>query len=136
MNTPARDTDIPGFAKTLDTMYALMQKKNADYCGAAGKNDAFINFKRVEAMGITTTEKGLLTRMSDKLGRAGALIDTPAKVKDEALEDTLIDLANYAIILKCYFDEKKKAATATIDAKTTTNKRPHTFHAGDIDDND
>ena len=46
----------------------LMKKKNHDYAGNQGV-EPFANFTRTEAMGITTTEKGMLVRMVDKMSR-------------------------------------------------------------------
>ena len=40
-----------------------------------------------------------LARLDDKLSRAALLMHEPAEVKDESLEDTLKDLATYAIML-------------------------------------
>ena len=41
---------------------------------------------------------GLRVRLWDKLARLNNLVDTGADPKHEALEDTLIDMANYALI--------------------------------------
>jgi hypothetical protein len=41
---------------------------------------------------------GLRVRMYDKLARLNNLIDTGDTPKYESIEDTLVDLANYAII--------------------------------------
>ena len=40
-----------------------------------------------------------LARLDDKLSRAALLMHEPAEVKEESLEDTLKDLATYAIML-------------------------------------
>lgn len=57
--------------------------------------------------GQTTTETynkfgpiSMLTRMHDKLGRLDNLLGKAqkSKVLDESIEDTLLDLANYALI--------------------------------------
>lgn len=40
-----------------------------------------------------------LARLYDKFSRAALLMQEPAEVKDESLEDTLKDLATYAIML-------------------------------------
>ena len=93
------------FKKTLDTMYSIMEKKNADYA----KSDPFWNFKLVESLWITSVEKGILVRMADKMSRISTLIDQEAQVKDEAIEDTLQDLANYAIILKIYLQNHDRS---------------------------
>ena len=39
-----------------------------------------------------------LVRLEDKLNRARTLSKQEAKVKDEKIEDTLLDMANYAIL--------------------------------------
>lgn len=90
------------FKKTLDEMYEIMEKKNADYA----KVSAFWNFELVETLWITSVEKWLLVRMADKMSRITTLIDQDAQVKDEAITDTLQDLANYSVILKIFLESK------------------------------
>jgi hypothetical protein len=99
-------SEIPGFNKTLEQMQKIMKAKNADY---AGSTDPFKNFKQCETLGICSVEKGILVRMSDKMSRISTLIgeDKENAVADEKIEDTLIDLATYSIILRCYLNDKK-----------------------------
>ena len=68
--------------------------------------DNFKNFKLVELLWVTSVEKWILVRLSDKMSRISTLIDKEAKVEDEKIIDTLVDLANYAIILKVYLSQK------------------------------
>jgi hypothetical protein len=91
----------------MERMLTISKAKNNDYTGASVS--PFANFSRVEALGICTTEQGFLTRMSDKLSRAAALLvdRCERKVKDEQIEDTLLDLANYCILLCGYLESKK-----------------------------
>jgi hypothetical protein len=80
----------------------LMKRKNHDYSGANG-DDPFANFRRVEAMGICSTERGFLVRMSDKLSRLSTFCESgKLLVADEGVEDTLIDLINYSVLLAGY----------------------------------
>ena len=81
----------------------IMKRKNADY---AGIEDPFRNFNNVEVLGVCSTEAGIIVRMTDKLSRIANLIKQDAKVKDESISDTLIDLMNYANILKVYINNK------------------------------
>lgn len=70
----------------LNEIRQLHNRKNADYGGSFDK---------------TLDEFGLIasaTRMSDKFNRFKSLIKNPAQVQDEKIEDTLIDLASYAIM--------------------------------------
>ena len=76
----------------------LMARKNHDYAGADG-TAPFANFERVEAMGITTTGKGFLVRMVDKLSRLSSFEAAGKfKVEDEKLVDTVVDIINYAVL--------------------------------------
>ena len=76
------------------TMHEITKKKNADYTG--GSVDPFANFRRVEALGICSTEQGFLTRMTDKMSRLASFVKNGTLlVKDESATDTLADLANY-----------------------------------------
>lgn len=83
-------------------------RKNHDYAGAGGE-DPFHNFRQVERMGICSTETGFLTRMTDKISRIQSFVEQGVlQVKDESIEDTLIDLANYSILMAGYIKSKKE----------------------------
>jgi len=84
----------------------LMIKKNHDYSGKSGY-EPFANFTRAEAMGITTTEKGILVRMLDKMSRLSSFMDSREfKVEDEKLEDTIKDMINYSVLLYAYMQDR------------------------------
>jgi len=81
----------------------LMERKNHDYSGGDNQEDPFLNFTRVEKLGITSTEQGFLVRMTDKVSRLITFCQTGTfKVEDEKLEDTITDLVNYSILLYAY----------------------------------
>lgn len=92
--------------KCISRMKEILIATGHDY---AGSDDRFSNFRLCEAMGIPTW-KGIVIRMSDKLSRIMCFAKADAlKVKDESVEDTLIDLANYALLCLCaYRDEAAK----------------------------
>lgn len=90
----------------VEKMSAITKAKNADYTGIG--DDPFANFTRVEVLGICSTEQGFLTRMMDKLSRINSFAQKgELQVKDESVEDTLLDLANYAILFAGYIRSKK-----------------------------
>ena len=66
-----------------DSLNKLYKDKNHDYGDSV--HDTF------EKYGLTS----FLVRMEDKLNRARTLDRIEGKVKDEKIEDTLLDLANY-----------------------------------------
>lgn len=75
----------------------LSQDKNEDY---ASNDDPFMNFSQCGELGI-------VTRMTDKVTRLKNLIfrefkGEPTNAVDEAIEDTLMDLFNYAWLLAAY----------------------------------
>ena len=89
-------------------MKKICEAKNADYAGHTEKDCPFANFTRVEAMGVATAEQGFLTRMTDKLSRLATFAAAGSlAVKDESAEDTLLDLANYCILLAGYLRHKQ-----------------------------
>lgn len=80
--------------------------KNSDYSGDS--NDAFQNFKLVEALGIANVPTAIMVRMSDKMARISSYLQQGSlKVKDESVMDSCVDLANYAVILAIYFQHQK-----------------------------
>ena len=95
------------FKATTALMVETMEAKNADYSGASA-DDPFFNFTRVEALEIASAEQGFLTRMTDKFTRIISITKKgSAKVKDETIIDTLVDLANYSLLLAAYLESKK-----------------------------
>jgi hypothetical protein len=85
----------PDFYVLLDTIADLHSRKNHDY---AGEKDPLANFKAVERMGFTAFD-GAIVRMCDKWTRIENFIKSKnLQVKDETIEDTLMDLAVYSLI--------------------------------------
>lgn len=94
------------FAEEAKRMVDLVRRKNNDY---TVNEDPLDNFLAVEDFDICSAETGILVRMTDKFKRATALLGGKEQmVKDEAIGDTLIDLANYAIILKLLHGRRKR----------------------------
>lgn len=104
---PMTKADYIAFhADACRRMQEITQAKNADYTGKG--DDPFANFTRVEALGICSTEQGFLTRMTDKLSRLASYCERgELSVKDESVEDTLLDLANYCILMAGHLKGKK-----------------------------
>lgn len=88
------------FKDITEQMLHTYIKKNRDYGGA---------FERgMERDGIISA----LTRMYDKLDRLHSLKDKDPEVVEETVEDTLMDLANYAIMTRiCLLKSGTKSGT-------------------------
>lgn len=80
------------FEAVLQEMKELHSKKNHDY------GDSFS--KSFDEFGMVAP----IVRMSDKLERLKTLCKSDAKV-NESVRDTLIDLANYAVMTVAEIDE-------------------------------
>ena len=89
---PDRSTEHSAICKELTDLYT---RKNHDY------GDSFH---------VTYQKWGLpmaAIRLEDKLQRFETLIKAESQVKDESIRDTLIDLANYAIMTVMELDRKE-----------------------------
>jgi len=86
-------------------LITITAKKNADYTGS--NDNPFANFTSVEN-GICSTEQGFLVRMNDKFERIKSFVSQgDLQVKEESVSDTLMDLANYCILMMGYLNQKK-----------------------------
>ena len=89
------------------SMVELTKAKSNDYNGKKNAEDVFSNFRMVEHLGVASAEQGILVRMSDKMSRIASLLSHPQMVKSESIQDTLMDLCVYSVILSNYLDGKK-----------------------------
>lgn len=109
-----RDELLKIHSTLCDKAQSLMRRKNADYAGNHGM-EPFANFTRTEAMGICTTEKGMLVRMTDKMSRLSSFMEAGEfQVKDESLEDTVLDMINYSVLLWAYLKEKRDGSRKSV----------------------
>ncbi len=108
MESMNREDLLAMHGKLCQEARALMEAKNHDYSGGKDSSDPFLNFTRVERLGITDTKTGFMVRMTDKLSRLITFVHNGSfKTKDEALKDTILDLINYCILLYSYSDSEK-----------------------------
>lgn len=83
------------FDKVTDEMRDIHERKNKDYGRSFDKS---------------LDEDGLLVakiRLGDKFSRFSNLIKNAAVVKDESVRDTLIDMANYAIMTVMWMEAQE-----------------------------
>lgn len=74
------------FRDITNSMIQTYQAKNQDYGNSFEKS--------LYKFGLVAS----IIRLSDKMNRIESLSQKKARVKDESIEDTLLDLANYAIM--------------------------------------
>lgn len=86
-----------------DKAYDLLKKKNADY----SKELPLGNFYLSEALQTCTAENGIINRMGDKLSRLVSIIAKGNQVTDESIEDTILDVINYSVLLMAVVKDKQ-----------------------------
>ena len=85
------------FKDVTEEMNALYERKNHDYGNSFSET-----FRK---LGIISAA----TRMLDKMNRIVSIVTKDQqKVNDESLRDTLIDIANYAVMTIMEIDKKKE----------------------------
>ncbi len=96
------------FLELLGNMRDISLAKGHDY---SGSDDPMSNFRMCEAMGLPAW-KGIVVRLGDKLSRIQNFCKKESlQVKDESVEDTLIDMANYALLcIIMYRESRNKGA--------------------------
>lgn len=88
------------FEKVVEQMTELYKKKNADYGDGITKN---LNSYKIAF-------PSYLFRIKEKAERCLTLNEKgEAQVKDEKLTDTLLDIANYAVILVAWLKSKENS---------------------------
>lgn len=88
---------ISQYNKIREEAFEIFKKKNSDY------GDAFADYGSV----------GIIVRMGDKIRRMSNITSNSITlVEDERLRDTLLDLANYAVMGLMLLDEKSSTESA------------------------
>lgn len=97
-----------------DKARAISRAKNNDYSAPDARQGdpyaVFANFMQAERLNICTVEQGFMVRISDKLSRLSNLISKThtQTVKDESIEDTILDTINYLLLLAGYLKTKRE----------------------------
>ena len=94
--TERSETDNKIFRDIINGMYGTYKAKNRDY------DNSFTEL--FEECGMTYA----YGHMAEKLKRVKSLMSDEARVKGESMRDSLLDLANYAILTIMELDKTKK----------------------------
>lgn len=78
---------VSRFKQITDEMVNLYERKNSDYGNSI--HDTYMKYGAV----------AYLVRMEDKINRVRGLTQSNNQKVDEKIKDTLIDLANYSILM-------------------------------------
>ena len=82
----------------------ILAQKSNDYATSA---DPFANFKRGEILGFASAETGLMLRVVDKISRISTFLQKgELKVDNESVQDSILDVINYMILLQGMIADK------------------------------
>ncbi len=90
------EDNLRAFDAVVSDLRALYERKNRDY------KDSFK--KSLDKRGLIA----YIVRAEDKFERIDNLLDNQAQVNDEAIEDTIRDLANYSIMAVMWLEGQKR----------------------------
>lgn len=96
----------PGFLALLDKMRRLHLAKDRDY---SGQNEPFSNFRNANRIGVKASV-GAYIRFQDKVARLENLLAMEAvgeQPSNESIEDNLMDVGAYALIILCLREEER-----------------------------
>jgi len=83
------------FHKFTKEQEEVLIKKNNDYASV----DALSNFKTAGNIALIGPELNALSLIATKVSRLGVLLNSEKPPLNEAVEDSVMDLANYAFLL-------------------------------------
>ena len=89
------------FETLVTKMREMLLKKGRDYAN----EDAMSNFKRIGLVTDQTPEKVILTFTASKVSRLCNLMEKGAKPENEPIQDNMLDLACYSMLLYAMNDE-------------------------------
>jgi hypothetical protein len=97
------ETQKNEFCKAIEKMEQIMFQKGNDYAG----EDRLANFKKAGAVSGLNAELNCLSMIATKVARLGVLLNSDNEPENESIEDSLLDLANYALLLRMIRTEQK-----------------------------
>lgn len=92
---PVLPNSVEQFMSITQNMAETYAAKNHDYGNSFEQS--------LDEFGLVAS----VVRLGDKMNRIKSLIKKEAQVKDESIKDTLLDMANYAIMTVMWMNENK-----------------------------
>lgn len=99
------DTFLSESRHTLDQCIQILGKKNHDYAESA---DPFLNFRTAAETAGIAPKQVVLALLGMKLSRIHQLIGEGKTALNESTEDSLVDIINYALLLRGLLHEEQE----------------------------
>lgn len=93
---PVLSSNVQQFIDITTDMAKTYAAKNHDYGNSFGAS--------LDEFGLVAS----IVRINDKMNRIKSLIKKKAEVKDETIQDTLLDMANYCIMTVMWIDKTEE----------------------------
>lgn len=93
---PVLPEEAAQFKEVVNGMISTYVRKNHDYGNSFDKS--------LDKFGLVAS----VVRIGDKMNRIESLAQKKTMVQDESIRDTLLDMANYAVMTVMWMDNQKK----------------------------
>ena len=94
--------------QALSNMSDVMSKKRDDY---SSNEDWLSNFRESSQIAGVQLEQSILVYIGTKLSRIKNLMNNGSEAQNESLQDSALDLANYATILYAHLSDQPRKPT-------------------------
>jgi hypothetical protein len=94
---------VKHFEVITTQMKEILFKKGNDYAN----EDRLSNFKLAGGICGLKAEQNCLSLIATKVARLGVLLNTDKEPNNESIQDSVLDLANYSILLSMILSDKK-----------------------------
>lgn len=95
--------------KTFQKMKAVLLNKGEDYANT----DRLSNFKLAGNICGISPELNCLSLIATKVARLGVLLNSNKSPNNESIEDSVLDLSNYALLLGMLLEDKNNDLKVT-----------------------
>ena len=113
----------PTHAELLRQLHELHEVKNADYAHSGNPYSNFEYAAQVAAP-FRGVDAVFATMLGIKLARLGELTEPGRTPKNEALDDTFVDLTNYAAIWTSWRRDQRRLGTPAVGGTPTGSADP------------
>jgi hypothetical protein len=112
------------FTKMVEQMHKILISKGGDYAN----EDRLSNFKLAGSIIGLTPEMNCLSLIATKVARLGVLLNSDKDPNNESINDSIIDLANYAVLLSMIVKEREPASVGVVSPFFETSTGTNTFN--------
>lgn len=102
-----QEEQIKHFEALTAQMKEILFKKGNDYANT----DRLSNFKLAGSICGLKAEQNCLSLIATKVARLGVLLNSDKTPNNESIQDSVLDLANYSILLSMILTDKKQNKT-------------------------